>query len=402
MLDDRSPRRTERAAARRPIRVLYIVSGLHAGGSELQMLAIARRLPRDRFAPAFLVLTDPGIHAAAAVAAGIPVHVLGVRRPGVNPVRFLAAVVRAAIRYVAIVRRGGYDIVDAWLYHGYALASLTRPLTRVPILLAGRRSLADFKAAFGPVDRLVDAISNRVPDLIVANSYLVRDDAMGREGIPASRLVVIRNGVEVPALPAAEERAAVRAGWQVDAGDLVLGCVSNYKEGKGLELLVEAFGRLLAEHPATRLVLIGEGPLRARLAAAATRLGIADRTILHGLAADPRPLLGGLDVFVHPSDTEGLPNAVLEAAAAGLPIVATDAGATREIVIDGRTGLLVPVGDRDGLVRALARMAGDGTLRAQLGRAAREHARTAFGMDRLVEETAALYERLVEERSPTA
>ena len=145
------------------IRVLYFASGLHSGGSELQMLALARHLPRDRFQPEFVLLTDRGIHADLAEAEGIRLHVLGVRRPGVNRIKFAAGVILAGVQYVTIVRRGRFDIIDAWLYHGYALASLTRPITRIPILLAGRRSLADFKETFGPIDRVIDAIAKKVP-----------------------------------------------------------------------------------------------------------------------------------------------------------------------------------------------------------------------------------------------
>jgi glycosyltransferase involved in cell wall biosynthesis len=362
------------------------------------MLALARKLPRDRFQPEFVLLTERGIHAGIAEAEGIPLHLLGVRRPGVNPIRFVLSLIRAGVRYVRLSRRGRIDIVDAWLYHGYALASLTRPLTRVPVLLAGRRSLADFKETFGLVDRIVDAISKRVPDLIIANSFLVRDDAVSREHVPASKLLVIRNGVEIPGPVTEADRAAVRAAWGVGAGDLVIGCVSNYKSGKGLEMLVEAFAGLPAGPTATRLVLIGEGPLRRSLVAIADRFGVADRTVFHGLAPDVRSLLPAIDVFVHPSETEGLPNAVLEAAAAGLPIVGTDAGATREIVVDDRTGLLVPIRDRPALERALGRLLADSRLREALGGAARQHVAESFGMDRFVTETAELYERLAAER----
>jgi glycosyltransferase involved in cell wall biosynthesis len=190
----------------------------------------------------------------------------------------------------------------------------------------------------------------------------------------------------------------VRAAWGVGAGDLVIGCVSNYKSGKGLEMLVEAFARLPKGAAATRLVLIGEGPLRTSLMAIANRVGVANHTVLHGLAPDVRSLLPAIDVFVHPSETEGLPNAVLEAAAAGLPIVATDAGATREIVVNDRTGLLVATRDGPALERAIGRLLADSRLREALGGAARQHVAETFGMDRLVAETAALYERLAAER----
>ena len=110
---------------------------------------------------------------------------------------------------------------------------------------------------------------------------------------------------------------------------------------------------------------------------------------------DARVLYDGLDVLVSASDAEGLPNVVLEAAASGRPIVATAAGGTPEIVIDGDTGVLVPVGDSDGLARGLIRVLDDRELAKRLGAAARERVSTAFGVDRFVAETAALYEEMV-------
>ncbi len=111
-------------------------------------------------------------------------------------------------------------------------------------------------------------------------------------------------------------------------------------------------------------------------------------------------LTQAFDIFVHPSDGEGLPNAVLEAAAAGRAIIATDAGGTAEIVDDGRTGILVPVGDSTKLGQAILRLTSDRALREQLQGSASQHAITLFGMDRFVTETAALYEELAARSAP--
>ena len=388
-------RRRARARPPRRIRVLYLASGLHLGGSELQMLALARRLPRDRFEPQFVLLTDRGSHADAAEAEGIRLHVLNVRRPGANRIRFAVDVVRAIIRYVRIVRRERIEIVDAWLYHAYVLGAMTRPLTRVPVFLAGRRSLADFKETFGLIHRALDAIAKVAPDRIVANSWVVQEDSIRREKVPSSKLAVIRNGVEIHPPISAVQRSAVRAAWGVGDDSIVVGSVSNYKPGKGLEVLVEAVADLQARYPTLTLVLIGDGPLRGTLAKIAALHGIGDRVVLSGQAVDPRHLHAGIDVFAHPSATEGLPNAVLEAAASALAVVATDAGGTREIVIDGRTGLLVPVEDRAALADAIGTLIDDPALRLRLGTAARAYAAEAFGMDRFVAETAALYEQML-------
>ena len=125
-----------------------------------------------------------------------------------------------------------------------------------------------------------------------------------------------------------------------------------------------------------------------------TQLGI-DRVRFLGAVPDARQLYPGFDVLLSASDAEGLPNAVLEAAAAACPIVATDAGGTREIVDDGLTGLLAPVGDVAGLSAALTRVFQDPDLATRLAGAARAHVARIFGADRFVAETAALYDEMM-------
>ena len=127
-------------------------------------------------------------------------------------------------------------------------------------------------------------------------------------------------------------------------------------------------------------------------------LGLADIVRLHGRELDARRLYGAFDVFAHASETEGVPTAVIEAAAAGLPIVATRAGGTAEVVVDGESGLLVPINDGAAVSAALLRLAGDPELRARLGSAARERVATAFSMDGMVAEYAALYEELAQRK----
>jgi glycosyltransferase involved in cell wall biosynthesis len=127
-------------------------------------------------------------------------------------------------------------------------------------------------------------------------------------------------------------------------------------------------------------------------------LNLGGVALLHGREPDARRLYGAFDIAAHASETEGSPNAVVEAAAAGLPIVATRAGGTGEIFVDGESGSLVAVGDDEALARELRMLAEDPDLRRRYGTKARERVSTVFGMDRLVAEYAALYEELAERK----
>jgi glycosyltransferase involved in cell wall biosynthesis len=295
------------------------------------------------------------------------------------------------------VRRQRYDVLDAWIYPLDVLAVMTRALTRVPIVISGRRNMLPHDA-FGPVSPAIDRVMRRGTDVVVANSEAAARYAVAMHRTDPKRLRVIRNGVARSRPVSATERTQVRAGFGAARDDVVVGCVANLRPEKRHDMLLAAFAAVAHEQPSLRLVLVGDGPGRPLIERQIERLGIGTRVHLTGNVLDARPLYAGFDLAVQASDTEGMPNAVLEAAAAGLAIVATDAGGTAEIVTDGETGILVPVGSLDGMTRGIGSLARDDDLRARLGAAASMHTEAAFGMDRFVREFGDLYESLVEAR----
>ena len=388
-------------AAGRPLRVAFL-TGLRPGGSERQIVELAQRLPRDRFMVGIIAFGNRSALYQDAVRGADRLAVLGrAHREGPEPTPpavFAARSARLFARYLRAIRAGHYDIVDARLFHGYVLAGLTKPLSGAPILVTGRRSLGEFKDRFGPLERGLDRLSRGQADVVVANSAAVAADTLAREGLAPARLRVIRNGISRAEPLAAAERTAIRAGWGAGPDEIVAGAVANYRTVKGLDQLVRVVAGLRAELPALRLVLIGDGPLGPALEAQAASLGAGSIVRVNGPEPDARRLVEAFDLVVSASAAEGLPNALLEAAAAGRPIAATAAGGTVEIVEDGRTGLLVPLGDEAALAAAVRRLAAEPELRARLGAAAQAHVAATFGMDRMVAEYAALYEELADRR----
>jgi len=335
----------------RPLRVMYPAS-LTPGGAERQMLLLAEHLPRERFDVSFVLLGDETDMAREARRLGATVHALGApRRAGLPMPVFATRVARRVASYVALCRRERYDIVDAWLYLGYGLASVTRPLSRVPVLIAGRRSLSGFKASHGLADRAVDEIARRSADIIIANSQAVADDVSRREGVDPGRIRVIRNGVVLPPPPTQERRDAARATFDLTDDGLVVGCVGTFqKKGKGQARMIDVMVAVRRCQPDAWLVFVGDGPERAIVESLARDAGL-ERVRFVGSVPDARTLYG-------------------------------------------ETGLLVPVGDTDGLAGGLVKLLGDRDLAIRLGATAREHVATAFGLDRFVTETAALYEEM--------
>jgi glycosyltransferase involved in cell wall biosynthesis len=200
--------------------------------------------------------------------------------------------------------------------------------------------------------------------------------------------------VELIEPPSESERRRLRGTLGAVDGEVLIGCVGNYREVKRHELLIDAFAALARDRRDLRLVLVGEGPMRSHIEQQVERLGLVDRIRIHGAESDVRPLYGAFDLVVQASRSEGMPNVLLEAAAAGRPIVATAAGGSTEIVLDGETGLLVPVEDLDALTAAMRRATEDADLRSRLAAAARQHVAEVFGMDRFVRDWIDLYEGL--------
>lgn len=358
------------------------------------MVALATRLPPDRFVVEFVLPAERGPLASIVEAAGCRVHALGAkRRQEADRADYLISAARAGMRYVPVMARGRFDVVDAWLFPSYGLEGLVHQFTDVPVFVAGRRSLSGYKQRFGPFRTALDAVARWQADAIVANAYAVRDDVLRRERVHPALIRVIHNGVEIPDPMPAAERARIRASWGIGEGELLVGAVANLKAGKGHDILIDVAAATRDALPEARFRIVGGGSEHDNLERAIAERGLSDRYRLLGPDPAGRTLLGAFDIVVHPSEAEGLPNAVLEAAAAGRAIIATDVGGTGEIVEDGTSGILTRVA-RDEVATALVRMGRDEALRARFGEAAREHVGRVFGMDRFVAETAAMYEEL--------
>ncbi len=376
-----------------PLRVAHVVTSLVAGGAQRQEVALAEGLPRERFQVDFLTLGGPGEYDQRARDAGARVIHLAVRpRPGDTTLARQRRRVALLRRYVRAVRMGGYDIVDAWLYPDDVLVALLRGLTATPVVMSGRRNVHAHDR-FGPLRGTIDRLVDRRTEMVVANSAAAARNAVRAHHTDPSRLRVIHNGVELMPPLSEADRRRWRRHLGVEEGELLVGCVGRLQTVKGHARLIDAFARLAAGRPVA-LVLVGEGSLRESLERQIRERGLTGRVRLHGAEHDPRPLYGAFDIVAQASLSEGLPNVLLEAAAAGVPVIATDVGGTSEVVIDGQTGLLVPDGDEDALVGALQRAIGNADLRQRMGVAARAHVARSFSMTRFVGAYADLYEEL--------
>jgi len=373
-------------------RILYLITSSGVGGSELALWQLLRRLDRSRFEPTVVSLKPPGEIAARIRTLGIEVLSPGI---GDETGAF------AALELFLVARRlprllGGrrFDIVHSLLFRAHLLGRLAARRLGARAVVNSYRS--GNEAGSGWLLRADRWTRRRVTRFHLQSSGLAAA-LQQRLGVGPGRCVVIPNGIDLAAADAALAigREAARGRMGIFPADLAVACIGRFHAEKGVVHLVGAFHALLQAHPSARLLLAGDGPSRRSLETTVEALRLEPFVRFLGSAASPWPLLSGTDIFALPSLVEGMPNALLEAMAAGLPAVATAVGAVPEMVIDGREALVVPPGDTGALARALAELAASPARRREMGALARRRVEEAYRIEATVAQTERLYDELL-------
>ena len=236
----------------------------------------------------------------------------------------------------------------------------------------------------------------RFTDLSLAVSQGVKDYLVSAIGLNAAKVRVVANGVDIAALDAARAGETVRQELGLPEGTPVIGLVGRLDHwGKGHKELFTAMASLKNRYPVHALI-VGGGRREEEVRQMAENLGLAGQVHFLGSRQDVPDLLQAMDIFVLPSYSEGLSLALLEAMAAGLPVIVSAVGGNPEVVTDGETGLIIPPRDAQVLAQALERLLGDPTLAKKLGKNARRHVEANYSLERLGQEINAIYEKLVE------
>jgi glycosyltransferase involved in cell wall biosynthesis len=225
----------------------------------------------------------------------------------------------------------------------------------------------------------------RLTRLVIADSEKVRRQLVEGQGLPAAKVATILNGIDTARFGAAGDPAQARRALGLNGRGPVIGTVGRLEPVKDHATLLQAFRRVREAHPGAALVVAGDGPLREPLEAQARALGLAGSVTFLGRRSDVADWLGGLDVFVLSSVSEGLPLTVLEAMAAGVPVVSTDVGGIQEIIRAPGEGRLVAPRSPDSMAEAVLALLADEAARRAIGRAGRERVRAAFDLQRMVD-----------------
>lgn len=372
------------------MRILHVSTGRTWRGGERQNLLLMEGLRRQGD-ESLLVAPRGSPLARRAAAAGFPVHAI----PVVGE-----ADVSALGRIATLIRRTRPGVLHAHTSQAHGLGAAAVRLTghRRPAVVVTRRvEHSIFRHTFLRLDRLKYAPG---ADRVLCVSERVRD-VLAADGLPAQRLSVVPDGVD---LDAGSDRdvAELRSALSLPADAWVIGTVGHLDRSKGHHHLVDAFALLRTDHRDAHLLLVGDGPARSDLGRQVMEMGLAQRVTFAGFRNDVADLLGVMDVFAFPSMSEGLGSSVLEAMAAGTPVVATTVGGIPEAVRDGKDGLLVAPGGASQLAHAIRRVRDEPETVARWVASARERATEHFSVDRMVGATRAAYADALDDLSRRA
>jgi glycosyltransferase involved in cell wall biosynthesis len=367
----------------RVLNVLQLIPTLDRSGAEKQMVLLAKGLPRDRFRVEVATLTRLGPLEGELHSAGIPVTAIG-KRLKFDPF--------ALARLTRFLKSRKFDVVQTWIFAANTYGRVGARLAGVPVVVVTEMAADLWK---GRYEQFVDRRLAPWCDRLVGNSNAVVD-FYRKLGLTDDRLAMIYSGTDDEP-PACDPRALRSEFGFAPEAPLVL-FVGRLAEQKRVHDLLKALDLLQHVQQDLRSLIVGEGPLRDYLEDTAHAYDLDGRLRFLGHRDDVPRLMAAADVVVLPSAYEGLPNVVLEAMRFGKPVVATAAPGTTEVVVDGETGVLVPVGNVMLLARAIRDVVRDPAQAARMGEAGRARAKSLFRVDTMVEKFAELYETLAQSK----
>jgi L-malate glycosyltransferase len=370
-------------------KIFYLVDSFNIGGTETQAVELARRMDPAQYDVTLACLRKEG--PLLERLNGSTVNVVEFHpEGGIDSPRGLYQVARM----VAYLRRGKFDVVHAHDLWSNMIGIVAGELAGVPVIVTSQRDLSHGDWYQGRRKKWLRRAQN-ASSAILTNARMIREGLVGQEGLAAEKVRVIYNGVDLDKFESSPSmRAKLFPG--MERAKLIVLVGNMHTDVKGHPTLIAAAPKIVSRFPQARFVLVGDGGQRKDFEAAAQAAGVGANFMFLGRRNDVADILAACDIAVLPSAAEGMPNAVLEYMAAGLPVVASAVGGNLEVIADGATGLLVPPGDAEALGQALLRLLADDVLALRVARKGRELVEQRFSFERLTREVGALYEELLQ------
>jgi glycosyltransferase involved in cell wall biosynthesis len=395
---------SSRSATAEPIRILRVIARLNMGGPALHVAYLASGLESRGYRTTLVagsLARGEGSMSFVAEELGVPV----VHVPHLSREISVAADALSVYHLVRTIRRERPHILHTHTAKAGAvgrIAALLAGDARPPIVVHtfhGHVLQGYFSGAKAAFFRLVERRLAASTTRLVAVSPEVRDDLVELGVAGPEKFAVVRLGIELERRTGAtsDARRELRRLFGIPADGFVVGWIGRMTAVKRLPLVLEGFRRLLELGVDATLCLVGAGPDRDEAERLAHRLGVMKHCLFVGYQRDVAPYYEVFDTLLLPSANEGTPVVVIEALAAGRPVVATDVGGVADVVRDGTDGFLVPSGDADALADRLARLAGDPALRRSMGAAGAEDVPARYAVARLLDDMDELYRSLLAE-----
>jgi glycosyltransferase involved in cell wall biosynthesis len=370
------------------MRVLLLSTSMGMGGADKQLLSAAQELRSRGHHILIVSLTPLGPMGLEARSLGLATESLEMRRGIPDP--------RGLIQLIRLVRAWKPDVVHSHMVHANLMARALRLLVRVPALVSTIHSLHEG----GRLRMAVYRLTNGLVDQMTIVSEAAGDRFVGEGIIPRKLLRVVPNGVDinlfqhVPAGTRESVREKIALGRQ-----FVWLAVGRFDPPKDYPNMLRAFALVRQQIAEAVLLLVGRGALQEETEALARDLGVSESVRFLGVRSEVPEIMSAADGYVMSSAWEGMPVVLLEAAAAGLPIVATSVGGIHEVVHDQESGFLVPPRNPEALGQAMLRMIGlSEAQRRSMGERGREHVRAHYGLTRMVEKWEDIYREVLNRR----
>lgn len=357
------------------MKVLHVEMGRHLYGGARQVAYLLNGL--SRFPGRHVLVCSEGAEIVGAV-----------QNPAVEirPLPFRGDADLGFIgRLRRLIRSEKPDVLHIHSRRGDLLAALAGRLEKIPMVHSRRVD--------NPPRRVDTRIKFPLFETIVTISEGIRE-VLVEAGVPAGRVVCVPSAVDTGRYRPGGDEAWFRSEFGFAEGETAIGMIAQLIPRKGHEVLFDALPTVLPRHPETRVLLFGQGPIEASLRASVRARGLEGAVIFAGYRTDMARVMPCLDLVVHPAWMEGLGVSLLEAAAAGVPIVATRAGGIPEIVKDGVNGRLIVPGDGAALASALVELLDDSTRRRGLGQAGRRLVLERFSVEAMVEGNYRVYRQV--------
>ena len=363
------------------MRILFLSTSMGLGGADQQLLSAAQALRTRGHEVLIVSLTPLGPMGMEARNLGLRTESLDMRRGIPDP--------RGLMRLVRLARSWGPDVLHSHMVHANLMARALRLLVPVPVMVSTIHNIYEG----GPLWMAAYRLTNGLVDHMTIISEAAAERFISEGIVPRRLLTVVPNGIDTDRLRNVPSGAREAVRRSIGLGpEFVWLAVGRFEEAKDYPNMLHGFARVHAREPRAVLLLVGRGSLQPETEALAEELGLAGAVRFLGVRSDVPVVMSAADGYVMSSAWEGMPMVLLEAAAAGLPIVATRVGGNHEVVRDEETGFLVPAGDPEALGQAMSRLMGlTVTQRRSMGERGREHVRANYGLSRVADRWERLY-----------